>query len=86
MSSEPQPNKTRRFFPTGKFVTEEERDIVVQLFGLAHTHPEVDSESRKMLNQYLQHLGEKYDHDWNKMSVAPNGELQYFEDVSKTEN
>lgn len=76
--------KTRKFFPTGKFVTEEERDIVVQLFGLAHVHPEPDSASRKMLNEFLQQLGKKYNHDWNHMSVAPNGELQYFEDVTKT--
>jgi hypothetical protein len=81
MSDTPESGKTRRYFPTGRFVEPQERDYVIQLFGLAHSYPEKDSIPRVKLNEFLKELGNKYGHDWEKMSIAPDGELQYFEDV-----
>lgn len=82
-ANEPAPGKERKFYPTGKKLKKEELAIVSQFYALAHEFPEPTSEARMLCNEYLKQLGTRYNYDWTKMSIAPDGELQTFEDVDK---
>ena len=59
---------------TGKFVTEKEKFLMIQLFGDAQKFK--DDAHTQRSNLYLQILGDRYGYDWLKHQVNPEtGEI-----------
>ena len=59
---------------TGKFVTEKEKFLMIQLFGDAQKLK--DDAHIQRSNLYLQILADKYEYDWSKHQVNPEtGEI-----------